>query len=109
MTQKILIAVFVLLVCWLEYINYNKTQDFQTKLEYDYAQKRVLLERQLEAAGRERLALVHRFDSLHNLVESTTRANLKLDSLLSKVKGSYKDRTPTELEKEMIKRFNENQ
>lgn len=109
MIQKISIALFVILICVLEYVNFKQNENFKIKLHDDYTEKRLLFQRQLESSERQRVALLHRFDSVNNLVESAVRTNLKLDSLLSKVKGSYKDRTPTELEKEMVKRFNESQ
>lgn len=107
MVQKILIAAFVILVCVLEYVSYKQNQTFKTKLQDDYTEKRLLLERQLRSSEGQRLALMHRLDSLNNIVESSFRTNRQLDSLLTKVKGSYKDRTPTELEKEMIRRWAE--
>lgn len=80
--------------------------DIKSKTENDLKANNLLLEQRLGASERERLVLVLRFDSVNDRVEALVRVNNKLDSTLTKVKGRYNNRSVSQLENEMIKRYN---
>lgn len=80
--------------------------DIKTKTENELKASNIFLEQRLGASERERMVLVLRADSLNNRAEALVRVNSKLDSLLSKVKGRYDSRSVSQLENEMIKRYN---
>lgn len=65
-----------------------------------------ILEQGLKDSERIRVVLGARFDSLCDINKTLVRSNSKLDSSLSRVKGSYNKRSVSELELEMITRFN---
>lgn len=97
--------VTVILLCAIEFLNKDYESKFQqqTKTQHDLETKCRVLEQELSESEQSRLVLGHRFDSLHRHGENLIRINHRLDSAL-KIKGTYAQRTPSELELEMIKR-----
>lgn len=101
-----LLAAFaaVLIVGTIRYRDYQQEINAKTKIENELKSANLLLEQRLRASERGRIVLVLRVDSLSDIVKPLVRVNHHLDSILKKVRGTYNNRTVTQLETEMIKR-----
>src|SRR5690348_17712464 len=87
-----LIAVVVIVMFGLAAYEFKRDRDFyKNRIENDLKQKYLLLERQLRDSERQRLDLVHRFDSVYLRNEANSSA---LDSMKRVQK---KDRKSTRL------------
>jgi len=92
------------------YVGYNtEKENYENEIQRLYNSKIVGLEQQLRESERQRLLLVHRFDSLDRLDQATVRiSNEQLDSL-KRIPGSFKSLTSKQLEQRMIEEFNKAQ
>jgi len=79
---------------------------YKTQVQNDFKSKYLPLERQLRESEQLRMGLVLRIDSIDNTNTNLVRVNKSLDSTLRKIRGSYSRKTPSELETEMINRYN---
>jgi len=92
-------------VNWINSRHRGEIND-QIKIENELKASNRLLEQRIGESEQRRLVLVRRVDSIDVYNQSLVRANTKLDSTLKKVKGKYNGRTVTQLESEMISRYN---
>ncbi len=105
MLYKVLSGILlVLLVANLVFTSsFKKERDlYKNKVQNDFNTKYLLLEKKLQISESTRRGLDNRIDSLNLSIQTLTESNLTLDRELTKVKGKYKDRTPSELEKLMV-------
>jgi hypothetical protein len=98
------LAIVIIVMLGLAAYEFKRDRDFyKNKIENDFKQKYLLLERQLRDSERERLDLVHHYDSL---VLRNTTIGSSLDSI-KKVQKNYKSphktKTIKELEESMEK------
>lgn len=98
------IVLIAFAVTYYQEQKFREKESLNEKHENELVTRNLLLQKQLRTTERERLVLGNRFDSLNHINSSLVRVNVRLDSALKNVKGTYKNRTVTELETEMIKR-----
>lgn len=100
----LILLIGLLFVIKYENKRYQDELNRNAKVENALRANTRLLELRLGVSEQQRMVLVLRFDSLRDLNQSLVQTNLKLDSTLTKIKGSYNKRTPSQLEAEMIAR-----
>lgn len=106
----VLLCIVFLIVVLFDSSNVRKERDlYKNQVKDDFKSKYLQLERELKSSERQRMVLVHHLDSIDNVNSVLVRGIKDKDSIILKIKGSYSRKTPSELENEMIKRFNERQ
>ncbi len=107
--NKYLVYGIVVILIGLGMVFVINEKDRQASLQKEQTENELkrrnqILEQGLRASEESRMVLGRSYDSLVRLTTNLSRLNKKQDSLLSKVKGRYNQRTVTELEAEMISR-----
>jgi predicted RND superfamily exporter protein len=105
-----IIAILIMVIALLVIFSNNKDTYYEERLQKEKNERRQTvkrLEQELLLSEQQGLVLNHRIDSLNirykNVIVDLDRTTKELKD----IKGRYKNHTPTELEKEMLKRFNE--
>lgn len=104
----LIILLIVFLVLFMFYSNNLKRERdlYKNQVQNDFKSKYLQLERELRSSERQRMALVLCVDSIDNRNSDLVRVNKLLDSTLRKIRGFYSKKSPSQLETEMIDRYN---
>lgn len=104
--RYIVIPLSILVIFTFLYVGYNtEKENYENELQRLYNSKIMGLEQQLRESERQRLFLVHRFDSIDRLDQVTVRlSNAQVDSL-KRIPDSFKSLSSKQLEQKMIEEY----
>jgi hypothetical protein len=110
--KNILIVLAIILIAFaVTYYQDSRFREKETlneKHQNELVSRNLILQKELRTSERERVVLGNHIDSINRINTALIRLTTKLDSAYNNVKGSYSKRTVTELEAEMIIRYNAN-